>query len=103
MKLSSLILGAAVPVLAIAQGACDTTGFGKTRGGSRLTIELIGGNETSIVGTRLAPLPLSIDVPQPFRIVVRAVDPNGNVRSSAELNVAGASGRASCTSPRPAT
>ena len=79
MKLSSLSLGAAVVVLAVAQGACDTKGFGELRGGRRLTVELIGNDDINVVGTRLEPRPLSIDVPQPFRIVVRAVDRNGQV------------------------
>jgi len=82
MKLSSLILGAAVTTLALAQGACDSQGFGKPRGGPRLAIELVGQDDTAVVGTRIDPLPLSIDVPQPFRIIVRAIDLNGNVDTS---------------------
>lgn len=82
MKLSSLTLASAVTVLAFAQGACDTQGFGTPRGGARLAIELIGQDDVNVVGTRLQPRPLSIDVPQPFRIVVRALDRNGNVDAS---------------------
>jgi len=79
MKLSSLVFAAAIPVLVVAQGACDSSGFGAARGGRRLTIELIGQDDINVVGTRLDPRPLAIDVPQPFRIIVRAVDQNGNV------------------------
>ncbi len=82
MKLSTLLFGAAVPVLLVAQGACDSSGFGKPRGGSRLTIELIGQDDINVVGTRLDPRPLSINTPQPFRIIVRAVDVNGRVDAS---------------------
>jgi hypothetical protein len=85
MKLSSLrslvpktTLGVTVVLLAFAQGACDTEGFGRPRGGPRLTIELKGQDDANIVGTRLRPLALSVDAPQSFRIVVRAVDANGN-------------------------
>ena len=66
MKLSSLVLGASALVVAFAQGACDTEGFGKPRGGLRLAIELKGQDDVSVVGTRLAPLALTTDIPQPF-------------------------------------
>ncbi len=82
MKLSSLTLGAAVVTLALAQGACDSQGFGKPRGGPRLQIELTGQDDTAVVGARLAPLPLTVDVAQPFKIVVRALDQLGNVDTS---------------------
>lgn len=79
MKLSSLSLGAIALVLSGVQGACDTDGFGKPRGGPRLVIELIGEPGVNALGTRLEPRPLAIDVPQPFRIRVRAIDESGNV------------------------
>jgi hypothetical protein len=79
MKPSSILLGSFVAVLAISQGACDTQGFGKPRGGRRLTVELKGQDDEKVVGSRLSPLNLSIDEPQPFKIVVRALDQNGNV------------------------
>jgi hypothetical protein len=82
MKLSSLVLGSSVVILAFAQGACDTDGFGKPRGGPRLTVELIGHDDVKVVGSRLEPLALAIDVPQPFRVVVRAFDKNGNIDSA---------------------
>lgn len=69
-------------VLALASmaGACSDAGFGKARAGPRLTIELIDAEE--VTGSRLEPLPLAVDTPQPFRIIVRALDRNGNVDTS---------------------
>jgi hypothetical protein len=88
MRLSSLCLGTAVVVFALVQGACDTKGFGHPQGGHRLEVELHAGpkgpiadpsgDTTNILGSRLAPLPLTVDSPQPFRLVVRAYDRSGN-------------------------
>ncbi|MBX3264741.1 MAG: hypothetical protein KF782_34025 [Labilithrix sp.] len=74
-----LLLGASVLAVACTQGACDTQGFASPRGGTRLAVELVGADDPDVVGTRLRPLALSIDQPQPFRIVVRAFDASGNV------------------------
>lgn len=82
MKPSTLTLGVTAAVLTIAQGACDARGFGEPRGGRRLTVQLIGADDTNVVGTRLAPRALAVDAPEPFRIVVRAVDLDGNVDAS---------------------
>lgn len=79
LRMARLLLGASVVAVACTQGACDTQGFGKPRGGPRLTVELIGQDDPKVVGSRLKPLALSVDEPQPFRIVVRAIDANGNV------------------------
>jgi len=82
MRLSPLLLGTTIAVLALAQGACDTSGFGKPRGGFTLAVDLKGKDDPAVVGSRLYPLPLLTDSPQPFRIVVRALDGNGNVDTS---------------------
>lgn len=61
-------------------GAGCSDGFGKPRGGPRLSVELKDADK--VAGTRLRPLALKIDSPQPFRIVVRAFDQSGNVDRS---------------------
>jgi hypothetical protein len=76
------LLAASFVVLACGQSACDSDGFGKPRGGRRLTIELVGQDDPAVVGTKLKPLDLTIDTPQTFRIVVRALDLQGNVDPS---------------------
>lgn len=88
MKLSTLVLAASTTVLAFAQGACSSDGFGRVPSGMRLVVELretpLGriedpnGDNTAFVGSRLAPLPLVVDAPQPFKLVVRALDRFGN-------------------------
>lgn len=79
VRAARLLLGASVVAAACTQNACDTRGFGEPRGGLRLTVELIGADDPKVVGSRLKPLALSIDEPQPFRVVVRAIDANGDV------------------------
>jgi hypothetical protein len=70
---------------ALAGGACSS-GFAKPpNSGLHLTIELK--DQDKVAGTRLHPLPLAIGAPQPFRIVVRAIDKNGNVDASFNRSV----------------
>lgn len=76
---SSLVLAALVSSCAITQGACSD-GWGKPRSGARLTVELKDADK--VAGSKLDPLPLIVDTPQPFRIVVRALDANGNLDTS---------------------
>ncbi len=84
MKLSHFTLGTVIVGLALAQGACASEGFGKPRGARRLVVELrkpeaLADKDDEVVfGSALKPLPLAIDTPQAFRIVVRAVDLSGN-------------------------
>lgn len=79
MKPSSLLFGGIVAAMSLGGGACSSEGFGKRGDGRRLVVDLVGKDDVTVVGTRLAPRDLSIDVPQSFRIVVRALDRNGNV------------------------
>ena len=88
MRPSSLLLGASVFALAVAQGGCDTKGFGKPYSGLRLVVELRSAprgpivdqraDNSAVLGSTLTPLDLSVDAPQPFHVVVRALDQNGN-------------------------
>jgi hypothetical protein len=79
--MKKIILGALICGSALAQGACSD-GFGTPKRGSRLTVDLIGADDPKIVGTKLDPLPLQVEKPQPFRIIVRARDPFGNIDTS---------------------
>lgn len=77
MKRRSCSLALLVAVGTLAQGACSDEGFGKVRAGRRLTVELE--NQEEVAGSPLARLPLKVEEPQPFTIVVRALDASGNV------------------------
>lgn len=63
-------------VLGLSQGSCSD-GFGSVRGHRRLAVELI--DAQNVTGTRYAPIPLAIGTPRPFRIIVRALDENGQI------------------------
>ncbi len=78
-RLSSFLFVVLLIALAVAQGACSD-GFGRVRNTTRLTVELK--NQEKVAGDRVHRLPLKIEAPQPFRIVVRALDVNGNVDAS---------------------
>lgn len=52
-------------------------GFGDVRGQRRLTVELQDREKVS--GERLKPLPLAVDTPIPFRVIVRAYRADGTV------------------------
>jgi hypothetical protein len=72
-------LGATI-LLGLAPGGCGS-GFGTPRGtGPHLEVELK--NAGNVTGTRLQPRPLSINSPESFRVVVRAVDKDGNIDRS---------------------
>ena len=68
-----------VTTLIVSLGACSS-GFPTIKDTKRLIVELK--DAESVSGSRLQPLPLAIDVPQPFRIVVRAVGIDGNIDTS---------------------
>jgi hypothetical protein len=78
--IARVVLFSGAIVLAIAQGACSD-GFPTLRGtGSAITIELK--NAATVTGARLHPLPIVVDTPQSFHVVVKAVDRGGNIDPS---------------------
>ncbi|MBX3230063.1 MAG: hypothetical protein KIT84_25485 [Labilithrix sp.] len=78
-KIRSGVVAAAFLALAGA-GACGDAGFPTPRGGPQLTVELIDADE--VAGTRLRPRPLKVNVPEGFKVKVRALDARGNVDTS---------------------
>jgi hypothetical protein len=74
MKRAALHLAAAV----FALGACSD-GFPVRRSYPHLEVQLVDGDDEAVVGARTRPLSLVVDEPRPFKIVVRALDKDGNV------------------------
>lgn len=59
------------------QPACQGEYFGKSHGGSRLVVELIDAED--VAGSRLQPLPLEVNTPQPFKVKVTAINEQGGI------------------------
>lgn len=68
-------VAAAAAFIALAPSCSD--GFGSVRGQRRLEVEILDRDKVS--GERLKPLPLAIDTPTTFRVVIRARMPDGNL------------------------
>lgn len=77
MKLARRLLGTLAVGAALAQGACDTGGGGEVRAGRRLAIEIVDYDD--VAGSPLDRRTLVVDEPQPFTVVVRALDERGNL------------------------
>ena len=71
-------------LLASFTASCSSDGFGRTRNPPRLVVEL---DATSNAGAPDAPLPLAVDTPIPFKIVVRALAADGSVDTSFNRHV----------------
>jgi hypothetical protein len=69
-------LGAMILTLLVSLGACSDS-FPTVRNDRRLVVELKDADK--VTGSRLQPLALTINTPQSYKIVVRAVGPDGNV------------------------
>jgi hypothetical protein len=74
----ALVFGGLVAVagLPLGAGGCSDTGFGTGRGARHLVVELVAPSDPASPDK---PLPLSPDKPVPFRVVVRALLPDGSV------------------------
>ena len=73
-----LLLAATAGIVALAPSCSD--GFGSVRGQRRLEVELQDRDKVS--GDRLKPLPLAIDQPLPFKVIVRARRLDGSIDTS---------------------
>lgn len=60
--------------------ACQGDFFGDKKVGPSLVVELQNGDAVS--GSQVKPLPLAINTPQPYHVIVRAMDVKGNVDTS---------------------
>jgi hypothetical protein len=63
----------------LAVSACSE-GFGQPKSARRLSVEIL--DYERVAGTRPKPLALVVAKPQPFRVLVKALDANGNVDTS---------------------
>ena len=61
----------------IALGPSCSSGFGTVRGQRRLAVELQDRDKVS--GQRLQPLPLAVDTPVPFRVIIKAFRADGSI------------------------
>jgi hypothetical protein len=72
-----------VGLVAASQPACDGTFIGHTRAGTRLVVQLVDKNgkpaDEKIAGTHLKPLGLKVNTPQPFQIIVQAINEQGQI------------------------
>lgn len=73
-----LLLAATAGIVMVAPSCSD--GFGSVRGQRKLEVELQDRDKVS--GERLKPLPLAIDTPQTFRVIVRARLTDGSIDRS---------------------
>ena len=69
-------LGALAFFIAV-QPACQGEYFGSSKGGSRLVVTL--SDADSVAGTRLKPLALKVNTPQPFKVTVQAINDRGQI------------------------
>ena len=72
---------ASVVALAVSSlPACQGDYFGTRRVGPTMTVDLVNGD--AVAGTHVTPLALAINTPQPYHVVVRALNPTGGVDTS---------------------
>ncbi|AKV02598.1 hypothetical protein AKJ09_09261 [Labilithrix luteola] len=74
-SLRSLLVPASALALSVLAASCNGDGFGSTRGGRRLVVTFVDPDVKT--GTRLEPLPLSINTASRFAIQIQALNPDG--------------------------
>lgn len=75
-SLRSLLVPASALAVSLLAASCSGDGFGSVRGGRRLVVSFV--DPDAKTGTRLEPLPLSIDATSRFAIQVQALNPDGS-------------------------